>query len=457
MLCPHCGAQAPEGARFCGRCGRALSAERPLRPCPYCGQSIDADQSYCPHCDQPVTSAEPPPWEPSSGPEADVPTSEPRSGPAILAWVLVAAALVIILVSGFVIAYAVSPRVEQFVTSLIAPQPTAMVTPEGSAEIESEPTTAPSDEPPPTANPSPPTASTGPASVTPTPSPSATSPPSAADGGLESTFVADITVPDGTELEAGSQFIKTWRVRNSGDIAWPPGTHLRHVEGESFGVSLGDTVGPVEPDQEIDVSLTLTAPEEPGNYRGAWQLHTDEDSPFGTRLIAVISVPGPEVAVTPSPVASQQVTLIYEFGWAGGWMGITNQGKWATASNGRAYSAEMGLLDTPAMRAALAEMIPNGWRLKIMVRPALTYEGWTMGCGEAICQAHTSNAGQQLIINHVYMNDATWTSFLDDWLAGGSQRVAQNEHYAALQKAVFAPLNETPTVSCIGFRFVAAD
>jgi len=466
MRCPHCGAQLPEGARFCARCGQSLPAKAPERTCPHCGQPVGADEAYCPHCGQPVTSSEPT-WEPPAAPESALPTKRPRSGPAVLAWVLMAAAVLVIVTSGLVIAYVASPRVQQLVAGLLSPQPTATVPRDVSAKAAEG--TATVAQPSPTGTLPPTQAVTLTPTMTLSPSPSPTASPTPAQTGLASDFVADVTVPDGTELDPGSTFVKTWRVRNDGDVTWPTQAHLLHVDDESFGADRGGAIGAVQPGQEVEISLTLTAPEEPGSHVGVWQIHDDSGQPFGTRLTVLITVPGiqeteapsitPEGTPSPSPTPSPAalVTVIYEYGWAGGWIGITNQGKWLTASNGRAYSAQIGLLDTLAMRDDLARMVPNGWRLKIMVRPALTYEGWTMGCASPICQAHTSDAGQQLIINHVYMDDATWKSFADDWLAGGSQRVVQNEQYEALQEAVFAPLNETPTTSCIGFKFVAAD
>ena len=457
MLCPHCGAEAPAGARFCGRCGRDIGAQPTQLACPHCGQPVGPEETFCPHCGRPTLAGEQPVWEPPADPEAVIPTKQPRSGPAILAWVLVALALVVIAVSGILIVYAISPRVQQMVAGLLpwAPEPTLTSAP---AEVE-EPTSAPS----PSVALSPTAGATATAQdVAP---PTATTAPTVDPALLDSDYVADVTLPDGSGVAAGVSVVKTWRILNSGSVAWPAATHLRHVEGETFGVRSGASVGPVEPGQEVDLSLTLQAPREPGEYQGVWRLHADESTPFGARLIALVTVTAPSTtgtgtpssSATATPTTSAQVTLIYEYGWTGGWMGVTNQGKWAYASDGRAYGAELGLLSTPTMRAALADMLPNGWRLKIMVRPEVTFEGWTLGCAEDVCQAHTSDAGQQLIINHVYLTDATWTSFLDDWLAGGSQRVIRNEHYAALQAAVFAPLDETPDGACLGFRFVEAD
>lgn len=35
-----------------------------------------------------------------------------------------------------------------------------------------------------------------------------------------SEFIADVTVPDGSEVRAGSTFVKTWELRNAGTVAW---------------------------------------------------------------------------------------------------------------------------------------------------------------------------------------------------------------------------------------------
>ena len=39
-------------------------------------------------------------------------------------------------------------------------------------------------------------------------------------------FVRDVTFPDGTSVQPGSVFLKTWRVRNDGAGAWPEGVVL---------------------------------------------------------------------------------------------------------------------------------------------------------------------------------------------------------------------------------------
>jgi murein DD-endopeptidase MepM/ murein hydrolase activator NlpD len=47
----------------------------------------------------------------------------------------------------------------------------------------------------------------------------------------DAAFVADVTIPDGTEVVAGVPFIKTWRLRNRGTSTWGAGYQLAHLDG----------------------------------------------------------------------------------------------------------------------------------------------------------------------------------------------------------------------------------
>lgn len=54
-------------------------------------------------------------------------------------------------------------------------------------------------------------------------------------GKLDSRFVEDVTIMDGTEMAPGTRFTKIWRLRNSGKIPWAPQTKLIHVGGDELG------------------------------------------------------------------------------------------------------------------------------------------------------------------------------------------------------------------------------
>ena len=45
MICPRCGAQVPEGTKFCPKCGTSLKTI-----CPNCGGEIPLGKRFCPYC-----------------------------------------------------------------------------------------------------------------------------------------------------------------------------------------------------------------------------------------------------------------------------------------------------------------------------------------------------------------------------------------------------------------------
>ncbi|GAB4581580.1 MAG: hypothetical protein Fur0022_43290 [Anaerolineales bacterium] len=96
-------------------------------------------------------------------------------------------------------------------------------------------------------------------------------------------FVADVTIPDGTVFEPGETFVKTWRLRNSGECTWNAGYSVIFEQGDAMGspASFPLTSGEVRPGEEVEISVTLKAPDEPGEYRGDWKLKNASGQVFG--------------------------------------------------------------------------------------------------------------------------------------------------------------------------------
>jgi hypothetical protein len=80
------------------------------------------------------------------------------------------------------------------------------------------------------------------------------------DQKLACRFVEDITVDDGHAMTPGSPFVKIWRLRNSGNVAWPEGVALSFVSGDSLSLLESIPVMSVAPGAEVDVSVDMTAP-----------------------------------------------------------------------------------------------------------------------------------------------------------------------------------------------------
>jgi hypothetical protein len=134
-----------------------------------------------------------------------------------------------------------------------------------------------------------------------TPSPigqdlSATPPPGGGTDGaagctLDGDFVSDVTVPDDSLLEAGTSFKKTWRVENSSKCAWDAETKLVFESGDRMEGPESVPVGAMAAASEVDISVNLEAPMEPGTYRGNWVLVAADGRRFGPQLYVRIRVP----------------------------------------------------------------------------------------------------------------------------------------------------------------------
>jgi hypothetical protein len=95
-------------------------------------------------------------------------------------------------------------------------------------------------------------------------------------------FVKDVTILDGTIFEPGVVFTKTWRLKNTGSCAWTSGYDIVFSGGDAMDApsAIQITSGTVNPGQNVDVSVDLTAPASEGTYRGNWQLRDPSDVIF---------------------------------------------------------------------------------------------------------------------------------------------------------------------------------
>ena len=94
--------------------------------------------------------------------------------------------------------------------------------------------------------------------------------------------VVDVTYLDNATVTAGSNFIKTWRLENTGSQTWGADFKLVFESGDAMGGSASQPLGKVvTPGQTIDISISLTAPATPKTYRGNWMLATDSGAKFG--------------------------------------------------------------------------------------------------------------------------------------------------------------------------------
>jgi len=106
----------------------------------------------------------------------------------------------------------------------------------------------------------------------------------AQQSGFLSRFVQDVTIPDGSSMNAGQQFVKIWRLRNEGEMAWQEGTYLEFVGGDKLCVHKEISVPAAAPGTEVDIAVDMIAPTKSGRYISYWRLCNADGSRFGQRV-----------------------------------------------------------------------------------------------------------------------------------------------------------------------------
>jgi hypothetical protein len=159
-----------------------------------------------------------------------------------------------------------------------------------------------------------------------------------------SAFVKDITIPDGTTIPAGANFIKTWQLKNTGRCAWSTEYSIVHVKGESLGFNTDGLDASVESGSTTDVSVTLQAPSSPGSYRSYFQLKNKRGVVFGSKFYV-------DFKVVVQPTNSPDLNVKYEF---------------ATRYCDAAWVGNSTAITCPGTEGS-----SNGWMKVIMAAPVL--------------------------------------------------------------------------------------
>lgn len=95
-------------------------------------------------------------------------------------------------------------------------------------------------------------------------------------------FIADVTIPDGTPLQPGSTFFKSWYVQNVGSCRWERDFRLVYQSGAPLGANdsyaLGTTVAS---GQYVTLTAQMSAPTAPGYHTSYWGLADANGTFFG--------------------------------------------------------------------------------------------------------------------------------------------------------------------------------
>jgi len=120
----------------------------------------------------------------------------------------------------------------------------------------------------------------------------------------KATKLLDVTLPDGSSVAPDTVLVKTWRLTNNGQDAWPPHATPAFVGGHQFyGVAAPLDKAHVLPGDSVDVTVTGRSPtvlgDRPTRFTGYWRMHDAHGNPFGERFwLDVIVDPA---CVAPAP------------------------------------------------------------------------------------------------------------------------------------------------------------
>ncbi|MEW6403164.1 MAG: NBR1-Ig-like domain-containing protein [Chloroflexota bacterium] len=105
-------------------------------------------------------------------------------------------------------------------------------------------------------------------------------------------YVADVTVPDNTQMTPGQSFTKTWRVQNSGSCEWKAGFRFSLISGDPMGAQAFTLPQSVTAGATYEISVPMVAPNRTGTIRGDWRMSDDKGAFFGDAVYVQIVVGG---------------------------------------------------------------------------------------------------------------------------------------------------------------------
>lgn len=131
-----------------------------------------------------------------------------------------------------------------------------------------------------------PTASASPSALPSTPSPAPTEETCTND----LTYLADLTVPDGSVIPPGGTVEKQWLVQNTGTCNWTSDYRLKLISGDALGARSEQALFPARSAAQAVLTVTFTAPLETGTYQSAWQAFDPEGAAFGQPVYLTIII-----------------------------------------------------------------------------------------------------------------------------------------------------------------------
>ncbi len=103
-------------------------------------------------------------------------------------------------------------------------------------------------------------------------------------------FLQDLSVLDGTVVQAGAMVDKRWQVLNSGSCDWNHQYTLRLISGDPLGLESPQALFPARSNTNAIIQLIFIAPTASGEYFSTWQAVDASGTPFGEEIFLHIVV-----------------------------------------------------------------------------------------------------------------------------------------------------------------------
>jgi hypothetical protein len=117
------------------------------------------------------------------------------------------------------------------------------------------------------------------------------------------------SVADDSKLYSGQQFTLTWKIKNVGTSTWTTAYLLRYYSGAQMGgASSTNFPKEVKPNDTVDLSINLTAPQTTGTYMGNWVLTNADGVNFFPVYIQIVVGNPPTATITVVPSATTAAT-----------------------------------------------------------------------------------------------------------------------------------------------------
>ena len=103
-------------------------------------------------------------------------------------------------------------------------------------------------------------------------------------------FLADQTIPDGTEVEPGTILEKVWEVENNGTCNYDDRYRLKLIGGSELGAKPEQALYPARSGTRFQVHIRFITPLESGPVRSVWQAFDPQGNPFGDPIYLEVVV-----------------------------------------------------------------------------------------------------------------------------------------------------------------------